>query len=122
MDFGVARLVGEPGITRSGIFLGTPDYASPEQAKLLPLDARSDIYALGVVIFEMATGRRPFEADDIQDVLELHRNAAPPDPRDVDPSVPEELAKIILCCLAKDPQARYPNASALAESLARLKV
>ena len=121
MDFGVARLVGEPGITRSGIFLGTPNYASPEQAKLLPLDHRSDLYSLGVVIFEMATGTRPFQGDDAKDVLELHKSATPPDPRDVESSVPEGLARIIRRCLTKDPGERYQSAKALGDALGSLQ-
>ena len=121
MDFGVARLVGEPGITRTGIFLGTPNYASPEQAKLLPLDPRSDLYSLGVVIFEMATGTRPFQADDAKEVLELHKTTTPPDARDVESSVPEGLARIIRRCLAKDPDERYESAKALGDALVPLE-
>ncbi len=119
-DFGVARLLGEPGITREGIFLGTPNYASPEQAKLQTLDERSDLYSLGVVLFEMATGRRPFSADGSVEMLELHKTAPPPDPREFHPPVPEKLALLVLQCLAKDPADRFPNAVALRESLERI--
>jgi tRNA A-37 threonylcarbamoyl transferase component Bud32 len=120
-DFGVARLLGEPGITRSGVFLGTPNYASPEQAKLQPLDERSDIYALGVVLFEMATGKRPFTAEVSNDVLELHISAPAPDPRELEPSVAPDLAALILRCLEKEPAARYANAAELAKALEALK-
>ncbi len=95
-DFGVARVLGEPGITRTGVFLGTPNYASPEQAYLAPLDGRSDLYALGVVLFEMATGKRPFEAGTTEEILEMHKKTTPPDPREIEPSVSPELSKLIL--------------------------
>ena len=101
MDFGVARLVGEPGITRTGIFLGTPNYASPEQAKLLSLDPRSDLYSLGVVIFEMATGTRPFEADDAKRGARASQDGdtARRERRRI--LRPGGLARIIRRCLAK---------------------
>ncbi len=120
-DFGVARILGQPGITRGGVFLGTPNYASPEQAKLLPLDERSDLYALGVVIFEMVTGRRPFVADTSKQVLEMHKNTTPPDPRELQKDIPVELSQCILRCLEKDPSLRFANASALREALETLE-
>jgi serine/threonine-protein kinase len=116
-DFGLARLKGEPGITRNGVFLGTPNYASPEQCQLRPVDERSDIYALGLVLFEMATGHRPFEADSASEALEMHRSAPPPDPRELEPGVPPELSTLILRCLKKDPAERYPTATALREAV-----
>lgn len=119
-DFGVARLLGEPGITRSGVFLGTPNYASPEQAKLQPLDERTDIYSLGVVLFEMATGKRPFTARASSDVLELHKSAPPPDPRELLPSISPELSRLILRCLEKEPGKRFQNARSLQEGLREL--
>jgi serine/threonine-protein kinase len=119
-DFGVARLLGEPGITRGGVFLGTPNYASPEQAKLLTLDERSDLYSLGVVMFEMATGRRPFSAEGVMDVLELHKNVSPPNPTEIEPSTPPGLAQVILRLLEKDPASRYASAGALREALQAL--
>jgi tRNA A-37 threonylcarbamoyl transferase component Bud32 len=119
-DFGVARLLGEPGLTRGGVFLGTPNYASPEQAKLLRLDERSDLYSLGVVMFEMATGRRPFSAEGAMDVLELHKNVPPPNPIEIEPSTSPELARIILRLLEKEPSSRYPGAGALREALQKV--
>lgn len=116
-DFGLARLKGEPGITRSGMFLGTPDYASPEQCELKPIDERSDLYALGLVLFEMATGQRPFEAASATEALEMHRSAAPRDPREVEAAVPPELSSLILRCLEKRPADRYPSATALREAI-----
>ena len=120
-DFGVARVLGEPGITRPGIFLGTPNYASPEQAKLSPLDERSDHYALAVVLFEMATGRRPFEAATAEEILKMHKTAPPPDPREIQPNISPEFSKLILRCLEKDPAKRYPNTGALRSALEGLR-
>ncbi len=117
-DFGLARLMGRPGITRGGLFLGTPYYTSPEQAALKPLDERSDLYALGLILYEMATGRRPFEADTAQEVLEMHRQTPPPDPRGQRPGLTPELAAAIVRCLAKDPAERYPDAASLRSALA----
>ena len=77
-DFGLVRLLGRTGVTRDGIFLGTPDYASPEQARMQPLDEKSDIYSLGLVIFEMATGRKPFVVDSSRKVLDMHKNSPAP--------------------------------------------
>ena len=77
-DFGLVRLLGRTGMTRDGIFVGTPDYASPEQARTLPLDERSDIYSLGLVIFEMAVGKRPFKGGSSREILEMHQNSRPP--------------------------------------------
>lgn len=121
-DFGAARVLGEPGITTAGVFLGTPNYASPEQANLERLDERSDLYALGVVLFEMATGRRPFEASTIEEVLAMHRSTPPPDPHELEPSIPPELAAIILRCLKKNPAERYPDVSTLRSAIERLRV
>ena len=120
MDFGVARVLGGPGLTSSGIFLGTPNYASPEQAALQTLDERSDLYALGVVLFEMVVGRRPFQGDTSQDVLTQHKQAVPPDPRGLRPALSAGLADVILRCLAKDPGQRYPSATALRQALRQL--
>jgi serine/threonine protein kinase len=112
-DFGLARLMSAPGMTHAGVFLGTPDYASPEQADLRPVDERSDIYALGVVLYEMVAGRRPFVSATIPEVLQMHRSSPPPDPRGLRPEVPALLAGLILRCLEKDPARRFASARAL---------
>jgi hypothetical protein len=119
-DFGLARLIGEQGLTQHGVFVGTPHYCSPEQVALQELDERSDIYALGLVIFEMSTGRRPFEADTVADILAMQKSASPPDPIAISPKIPGELAAIILRCLAKDPTERIANAKELEEALRRV--
>jgi hypothetical protein len=119
-DFGLARLIGDRGLTQHGVFVGTPHYCSPEQVALEELDERSDIYTLGLVIFEMATGRRPFEADTVAEILAMQRSAPPPDPTAFSPGSPGELAAIILRCLAKDPADRIANAKDLEEALQRV--
>lgn len=119
-DFGLARLIGEHGLTRHGVFVGTPHYASPEQVTLDPLDERSDVYALGLVIFEMATGKRPFEADTVAEVLAMQRSASPPNPASITPEIPGELAALTLRCLAKNPADRVASARELEEALRRI--
>jgi hypothetical protein len=119
-DFGLARLIGEQGLTQQGMFVGTPHYASPEQITLDPLDERSDIYALGLVIFEMATGRRPFEAETVAEILAMQRSTPAPDPTAISPGIPGELAAITLRCLVKDPADRIANARELEDALRRV--
>jgi serine/threonine-protein kinase len=119
-DFGLARLIGEQGLTQHGVFVGTPQYASPEQITLEPLDERSDIYALGLVIFEMATGTRPFEAETMPELLAMQRRTPPPDPSSIAPEIPGELAAVILRCLAKDRADRISSALELEKAMLRI--
>ena len=112
-DFGLARQVDDPGITTPGMFLGTPHYVSPEQADAKPLDERTDIYSLGVVLFEMATGQRPIQGKTIVEVLEQHRAVSPPNPQVLRPEISDHLGAVILRCLEKDPDQRYPTARAI---------
>ncbi len=120
-DFGLARLLDAPGMTESGVFLGTPDYASPEQAMRQPGDERSDLYSLGIVMFEMATGKRPFTADSREKVLQMQMTATPPLPRALRADLPDALSAIILRCLEKDPARRYQNARSLRNALEGLR-
>jgi len=119
-DFGLARALEGPGVTTAGVFLGTPNYVSPEQARLEPLDGRSDLYSLGALLFEMATGRCPFVGDSAGAVLEKHRSEPPPDPRDLAPGLTAGLAEVILGCLEKDRERRVASAAELRRSLAAL--
>jgi DNA-binding MarR family transcriptional regulator len=116
-DFGLARLIGGPAITSHGMFVGTPSYASPEQAAVEDLDVRSDLYSLGIVLFEMVTGRLPFAADSAAEVLEMQRSAPAPDPKVVRPEVPAPLSEVILRCLEKDPEDRFDTAGDLEAAL-----
>jgi len=121
-DFGLARLVDAAGLTESGVFVGTPAYASPEQASLMPLDERSDIYSLGALMFEMATGAPPFRSIDVCEVLKMHRTASPPDPRSLRPDLPPALAEILLTCLQKGAAARFQSVTELRSALERAAI
>jgi Tol biopolymer transport system component/tRNA A-37 threonylcarbamoyl transferase component Bud32 len=118
-DFGIARIVGEGKgtITTHGV-LGTPAYMSPEQAQGKPLDGRSDVYSLGVLLFEMSTGRRPFDGDTPYGVAVMHVMTPPPTPRSVNGIVSPVLEAVILRALSKSPDARHTTAGALAEQVA----
>jgi serine/threonine-protein kinase len=93
---------------------------SPEQARGLPLDVRSDIYSVGIVLFEMFVGSRPFDSPSIWDTIQKQISEAPPDPRSLRPDLPEALSVLILACLSKDPARRPPSARDLYGALMRL--
>ncbi len=121
MDFGIARLVNPPkgkGLTEAGTSIGTPDYMSPEQLSGAELDARSDLYSAGVVLFECVTGTLPFEADTTWALVAKHIEEPVPDPRTRNAEVPEPLARVILKAMAKEPEQRYRTAGELYDALA----
>ncbi|HSA95701.1 MAG TPA: protein kinase [Acidobacteriota bacterium] len=113
MDFGIARSVRAEGLTAAGAMIGTPEYMSPEQVEGRAADPRADIYALGVILFEMLAGRPPFEGDTALSVALKHKTDPPPDPRTLNPSIPGELAQVILKCLEKDREKRFGSAADL---------
>jgi serine/threonine-protein kinase len=121
VDFGLAKVIGSSKLTRSGMVFGTPHYMSPEQAAGEVVDHRADIYALGVVMYEMFTGKVPFEADSYMGVLTKHMYMAPALPSEVSPELKElgTLEHVILRCLQKRPNARYDNLEALLTDLDR---
>ncbi|MDQ6887509.1 MAG: serine/threonine protein kinase [Gemmatimonadota bacterium] len=122
-DFGIARaLVGYVDQTGTNMVVGTPQYFSPEQARGLTLDGRADIYSLGVTMFKAATGVLPFQGNDWYDYARQHVEEPPPSPRSLNPSLSEELERIILTCLEKDRELRYPNAEAVHAALKPLLV
>jgi serine/threonine protein kinase/tetratricopeptide (TPR) repeat protein len=120
MDFGIARSVGAKGLTGAGVLIGTPEYMSPEQVDGKEADARSDIYALGVVLFEMLTGRLPFEGATPLSVAVKQKSEPAPDPRTLNAQVPDDLAKLVLRCLKKDKGERFQAADDLMAELARI--
>ncbi|MCY4019226.1 MAG: protein kinase [Chloroflexi bacterium] len=117
-DFGIARILGERSstLTTQGV-VGTPSYMSPEQARGEGLDGRSNIYSLGVMLFEMICGRRPFESDTPYGIVVMHVTAPPPSLRDFETSISAAVDKVILRALSKQPDQRPPTASALAAAL-----
>ena len=117
MDFGVARARTQEG----GVMAGTPLYMSPEQARGAELDERSDLYSAGVLMFEVFTGRCPFAAPDVYEIMRLHSSEPPPNPRLLRPNLPEPLAQIILSCLAKARLHRPATAADLDRLLTRVR-
>src|SRR5437763_11893841 len=123
MDFGIARLATAPqgkGLTQDGMTIGTPDYMSPEQISGMELDARSDLYSAGVVLFECLTGRLPFEAESMYAVMAKRLEQPPPDARALSAEVPEPLAQVIMKAMAKEPGGRYRSAAEMHDALAAI--
>jgi len=117
MDFGIARSISEKGITGAGVMIGTPEYMSPEQAEAKEVDSRSDIYSLGVIMYEMLTGFVPFEGDTALSIAMKHKGEIPKDPKELNPQIPDDLNRIILRCMEKDKAKRYQNVEDLLSEL-----
>jgi len=121
LDFGIAKVANAASrLTRTGSVFGTPHYMSPEQAAGLPVDSRGDIYSLGIILYEMACGKVPFDSDNYMGILTQHMYKAPPAPRSlvVPPnSVSPGLEAIILKCLTKKPEGRYQDMASLVADL-----
>ena len=113
MDFGIARSLKTKSITGTGLIIGTPDYMSPEQAEAKDVDRRSDIYSLGIILYEMVTGRVPFEGETPLSVAMKHKGEKPRDPKDWNPQIPAAFSRLILKCLEKDKGKRFQTASEL---------
>ena len=117
-DFGIARILseGSNNITTQGV-VGTPSYMSPEQAQAEPMDGRSDVYSLGVMLFELVSGRRPFESDTPYSIAVMHVTMPPPSPREFKPTVSIALEAVILRALRKRAVERFGSAGELAQAL-----
>ncbi len=121
MDFGIARSVEGKGITGAGVMIGTPEYMSPEQVEGKDIDQRSDIYSLGVILYEMLTGRVPFEGETALNVAVKQKTETPRNPREYNEQVSEELSRAILKCLEKEKDKRYRSASEVRSELANIE-
>jgi serine/threonine protein kinase len=122
VDFGLAKLRADaqgPSVTSPGIVCGTPDYMAPEQGRGDPIDGRSDLYAMGVILFQLLTGRLPFEADSPTQVVMMHMTIPVPDPRQVAPerNIPEPLVQVVNKALSKDARKRYQDAIEFQDAL-----
>ncbi len=121
LDFGIARSLKAKGITGIGVIVGTPEYMSPEQAEVKQVDQRSDIYSLGVILYEMVTGRVPFEGETPLGIAMKHKSEMPKDPRELNAQIPEDLSRVILRCLEKDKEKRYQSAGEVRSELERIE-
>jgi eukaryotic-like serine/threonine-protein kinase len=116
MDFGIARIA-DGSRTRTGLVLGTPSFMSPEQLAGLPVDGRSDLYSLGVMLYQLLTGQLPHQSDSMAQLMYRIANEAPPDVRCHRPELPESLALVLALALEKRPELRYRSGEVLAQDL-----
>ncbi len=121
MDFGIARSVKGKGITGAGVMIGTLEYMSPEQVEVKKVDQRSDIYSLGVILYEMVTGRVPFEGETPLGIAMKHKSEMPKDPKELNAQIPEDLSRVILRCMEKDREKRYQKAEELISELTNIE-
>jgi serine/threonine protein kinase/tetratricopeptide (TPR) repeat protein len=121
MDFGIARSLAGKGITGAGVVIGTPEYMSPEQVEGKAADQQSDIYSLGIILYEMVTGQVPFEGDTPIAIGIKHKSEPPRDPRELNAQIPKDLSSVILKCLEKNKNNRYPTAAEVRSELERIE-
>jgi hypothetical protein len=119
LDFGIAKMTDGKQLTQTGMVAGTPAFMSPEAASGRPSDPRSDVYSLGVVLFDLVTGTLPFAGDRAVELMFAHMELPAPDPREREPTVPGDLCRVIGRCLEKRPADRFADGNALAAALER---
>ncbi len=121
MDFGIARSIWGEGVTKEGVIIGTPEYMSPEQIDGKPADHRSDLYSLGIILYEMVTGHPPFEGETPLSIAHKHKYESPLNPKRINAQIPVELDHLILLCLEKDREKRYQSAAELQIELEKIE-
>jgi serine/threonine protein kinase len=121
MDFGIARSLSTKGITGAGVMIGTPEYMSPEQVEGKEVDQRSDIYSLGIILYEMVAGRVPFEGDTPFSIGVKQKSEIPRPPKEINEQIPEDLNRMILLCMEKDKERRYQSVWELHSGLTNLE-
>jgi serine/threonine protein kinase/tetratricopeptide (TPR) repeat protein len=121
MDFGIARSLSGKSITGAGVLIGTPEYMSPEQVEGKDIDQRSDIYSLGIILYEMVTGRVPFEGETPFTIGVKHKSEIPKNPKEINAQLSDDLSRVILRCLEKDKAGRPQSAADLRDELERIE-
>jgi len=121
MEFGIAQTLKIPTDSGSGVLSGSPEYSSPEQIEGKDVDARSGIYSIGVILFELLTGRVPFKGDSAAEIASKQKTEVPPDPREINPQIPYEINQLILKCLKKRKEERFENPELLVSELRSLE-
>jgi len=121
MDFGIARSVKSKGITEKGVIVGTPEYMSPEQVEGEEVDKRSDIYSLGIILYELLTGKLPFEGKTPLSVAVKQKSEMPLNPRRINSQIPEEISRLILKCLQKKADQRYQDVNELLREIRNIE-
>ncbi len=121
MDFGIARSLGTRPVKGQGVIIGTPEYMSPEQAQASKIDSRSDIYSLGVILYEMVTGEVPFKGDTPLSIAAKHRTEIVPEPRMLNAQVPAALSRLILSCMEKKKEKRFQGTDEVLLALKKIE-
>ena len=121
MDFGIARSLKVKGMTGAGVVIGTPEYMSPEQIEGQEVDHRSDIYSFGIILYEMMSGRVPFEGESFLSIAVRQKTEKPRSPRDFNPQIPGDIVRLILRCLEKDRAMRFQSAEEVLAELGRIE-